>query len=231
MRIILFGDSTMQYNDASTYPQTGWGQMLPLFFNKEVEILNFAKNGCSTKSFIDLGIYDLAINEVKEGDYVVIQFGHNDQKPDKPERYTTVFGSYQENLRKMAKDVLSKGATPIFCTSIYRRFFDNGLIRENVHGDYPKALMQVAKEVNALCIDMTTITKELYAKMGDNESKRFFMIFDKGIYPHYPNGMYDNTHLRADGAYTMASIFVEELKKIHHPLVKYMVDTSFIKKN
>ena len=231
MRIILFGDSTMQYNDASTYPQMGWGQMLPLFFNKEVKILNFAKNGCSTKSFIDLGIYDLAIKEVKKGDYVVIQFGHNDQKPDKIERYTTVFGTYQENLRKMAKDVIAKGATPIFCTSIYRRFFDNGIIRDNVHGDYPLSMIQVAKDLKIECIDMTSITKDLYAKLGDNESKRFFMIFDKGIYPHYPNGMYDNTHLRADGAYMMANIFIDELKKIHHPLVKYMVDTSFVKED
>ena len=231
MRIILLGDSTMQYNDASTYPQMGWGQMLPLFFDKTVEIKNYAKNGCSTKSFIDLGIYDLAINEVKEGDYVVIQFGHNDQKVDNPLRYTTPFGTYQENLRKMASDVITKGAIPIFCTSIYRRFFDANVIRDNVHGPYPKAMIEVAKELKVLCIDMCSITKQLYAKLGDIESKKFFMIFDQGKYEHYPNGMYDNTHLRADGAYEMAKIFTEELKKINHPLVEAMVDTSFVKEN
>ncbi|MDD3171768.1 MAG: rhamnogalacturonan acetylesterase [Bacilli bacterium] len=167
MKIILMGDSTMQYNDATTYPQTGWGQMLPLFFNQDVAILNFARNGCSTKSFIDLGIFSKALNEVDETTYCLIQFGHNDQKKDNPLRYAERDTDYKDNLRHYIREIINRKGNPILITSVYRRFFDkNDDLIDDVHLGYPKAMMEVAQEMNIPCIDVCCQTKKMISYMG-----------------------------------------------------------------
>ena len=218
------GDSTMQYNDATTYPQTGWGQMLPLFFNQDVAILNFARNGCSTKSFIDLGIFSKALNEVDETTYCLIQFGHNDQKKDNPLRYAERDTDYKDNLRHYIREIINRKGNPILITSVYRRFFDkNDDLIDDVHLGYPKAMMEVAQEMNIPCIDVCCQTKKMISYMGSEDSRRLFMIFPKGTYSNYPDGMYDNTHLRSDGAYQVAFIVAKSLVDMKHPLADYIV--------
>lgn len=227
MRIILMGDSTMQYNDATTYPQVGWGQMLTLFFNNKVKIYNFAKNGCSTKSFVDLGIFNRAIEKINKGSYCFIQFGHNDEKFDNPLRYTNKDTTYQDNLRMYINEVKKRGGTPILLTSIYRRFFDdNHVIQDDVHIGYPEAMIKVGLEENVLCLDICSKTKKLLSDLGDEKSKELFMIFEKNKYQNYPEGMFDNTHLRSDGAYAVAKVVSDSLIEIKHPLTRYLVKKS-----
>lgn len=224
MKIILMGDSTMQTNDATTYPQVGWGQMLSLFFKSDVRILNFAKNGCSTKSFYDLGLFNKVLEEIEEGDYCFIQFGHNDQKKDNPLRYTSKDGTYKTNLSFYIDEIRQKKGIPILLTSIYRRYFDdNKQILEEVHQGYPEAMKEVAGNEKVLVLDICSLSKELLSRLGDENSKRLFMIFPSGLYENYPQGMNDNTHLRSDGAFLMAKLVVDELKKINHPLTAYLI--------
>lgn len=223
MRILIMGDSTMQQNFASTYPQVGWPQALPLFLNNKVEILNFARNGCSTKSFRDLGHFDKLIKEAKVGDYCFIQFGHNDQKQEDPLRYTEPFTTYSANLNQYIDELLEVGVTPILLSPIYRRFFEkDGSVSDICHGDYPLAMKQVANERSLVFIDMTKLTKELLSLLGDESSKKMYMYFDKGEYNNYPEGKNDNTHLRFHGAYLISQLFINELIKINHPLASYI---------
>lgn len=224
MKIILMGDSTMQTNDATTYPQVGWGQMLPLFFKSNIKILNFAKNGCSTKSFYDLGIFNKVLNEIEEGDYCFIQFGHNDQKVDNPLRYTNKDTTYKTNLSFYIDEIKQRKGIPVLLTSIYRRYFDdNKQIMEEVHQGYPEAMIELAWQEDVLVLDICRLSKELLSALGEENSKRLFMIFPAGDYHNYPQGMNDNTHLRSDGAFLMAKLVVDELKKINHPLTTYII--------
>lgn len=223
MRILIMGDSTMQQNYASTYPQVGWPQALPLFLNSKVEILNFARNGCSTKSFRDLGYFDKLLNAAKQGDYCFIEFGHNDQKSEDPLRYTEAFTTYSENLNRYIDELLEVGVTPIIFSPIYRRFFEaDGSVSEICHKDYPIAAEEVAKSRCLVYIDLTKLTKKLLGLLGDEASKKMYMYFEKDEYNNYPDGKHDNTHLRFHGAYLISQIVIEELKKINHPLATYI---------
>lgn len=210
-RIVVLGDSTLQFNDYQKYPQTGWPQALPRFLKWGISILNFAKNGRSTKSFILEGRLDEAIQMIQQGDLVIIQFGHNDSKDD-PNRYTHPFGEYQSNLKEMICKVKNVGGAPILLTSIAERvFLDNKIV--NTHGEYPKAMQEVALQEDVPCIDMFTLTKEKLEIAGVEGSKKFFMNFKADEYETHPLQSQDNTHLRYDGAYMVAMCFVEEMKR------------------
>lgn len=222
MRLVMMGDSIMQTNNSDTYPQIGWGQVISNYFKEEVEVYNFAKNGCSTKSFYDLGYFDKALAMVNKETYVIIEFGHNDEKIKDPLRYTVAFGSYQEYLKMFCDKVKENGGIPILLTSVYRRHFTNGVLDENVHLDYPLAMINLAKQENIYCIDMCRKTYCLLKELGDEKSKELFMNFDKGIYDNYPDGKTDNSHLRYLGASKVCELFIEELKKDNHPLVEYL---------
>lgn len=219
MKLIFMGDSTMQNNDANTYPQVGWVQALPLFILEDIKIVNFAKNGCSTKSFIDLGLFNKVLSAIEDGDYCFIQFGHNDAKEDNPMRYTNPNTTYKENLRYFIQEICKRNATPILLTSIYRRKFDElGKIKPNVHLGYPQSMIEVGEETNTFVIDMCSLTKEYFASLGDEGSKHLFMNFQAEMYENYPLGLNDDSHLRFDGAYAISKIFVKEILKRNHYL-------------
>lgn len=205
----------MHQNDASTYPQTGWGEALGMFF--DCEILNFAMNGCSTKSFIDLGYAQKAIDASSCGDWAIIQFGHNDEKDD-PLRHTDPYTTYQKNLSYFLDQFRRKGVNVIFCTSIYRRIFKDGKLVDNNHGEYPNAMMDLASKLGVEYIDLCTLTKKKFEELGEKFTTSYFMIFGPNIYPNYPEGKLDNTHLRFEGAYLIASMFASELRRINSPL-------------
>lgn len=235
MRIFCLGDSTMQYNDAKTWPQTGWAQMLPLFLHEGVQVCNYAKNGRSTKSFLGEQRFEEVLKKLGEGDYVFIQFGHNDEKAD-VERHTDPFGSYQENLKYMIKAIIKKNAFPVLFTSIVRRFGPD-------HGMYPQAMIEVAQELQIPFVDMNALTKpfmsagisitgpdadessadsylnlaQKVAMKREEETGRYYMSFAPGLYDNYPSGKDDNTHLRPEGAFLVASLAIHELKKILEP--------------
>ncbi len=213
MKIICMGDSTMQYNDASTYPQVGWPQALEKHLKQGVTLLNFAKNGRSTRTFRDLGHFDEAIRAVDEDSIVLIEFGHNDEHTHNPERYTRPDVEYRDNLLFMVGECRKRGAYVLLLTPISRRMFlEDGHIDPACHAGYREAMLKVAEDTGTDAIDMTLLTREELEKTGDEASKEFFMNFDAGIYPNYPDGLHDNTHLRMKGAEMVCGLFLKEIR-------------------
>ena len=213
MKLICLGDSTMQLNDETTYPQVGWPQALEGRL-KGVEIIDLAKNGRSTKSYLDEGLFEDAKKHIDEDSVVLIEFGHNDEHDHQPERFTRPDYEYRDNLLYMVNTCKEKGAKVFLLTPIYRRWFnEDGTIKMNCHKGYREAMMKVAEDTGTDCIDMTTLTRNRLEEIGFRDSRELFMNFDKGIYENYPDGMDDNTHLRWKGAQMVADIFLEEIKK------------------
>ena len=200
----LMGDSTMAEKDLSGgNPERGWGMMFQNFLDDSVKVINYAQNGRSTKSFIDRGLWDKVKANLKPGDWLFIQFGHNDAKESDPERYAAPFGAYQDNLRLFVRTAKSMGARPVLLTPVARRWFkENGLDR-NCHTDYPAAMAQVAREENVPLLDITTATLDWLEGLGDEASKQYFMI---------STGKDDNTHTVASGARKVTEIICEKIK-------------------
>jgi len=210
-RIFWAGDSTVKKNNISTYPQTGIGQMLPMYLKSDIEIHNHAENARSTKSFIAEGRLDAILNDISEGDYLFIQFGHNDWN-EKPERHTVAFGDYQDNLKIYINKAREKGAFPVLITPVYMREFDEeGMLKEKVHFDYPDAMLAVSHETGTPCIDLCKKSYEAIKTAGPDTSKNWFMNLPAGLYRTAPDGKVDNAHLRYEGAVVMAGLVAEGL--------------------
>jgi DNA sulfur modification protein DndE len=228
--VYTIGDSTMANKDTVGNPERGWAMALLLFFDSaEVIIDNHAVNGRSTKSFIDEGRWDAVLKTLKKGDYVFIQFGHNDEKQERPALYAAPYAAYTDNLTRFVKDTRAKGAFPVLMTSIVRRHFDENGVLKNSHGDYPDAVRDLAKKLKAPMIDMEAKSRQLIQRLGDEASKKLFMNFDAGIYPEFPKGKTDNTHLRWDGAKAIASFAVEGIREHKLPLAKHLRPALFEK--
>lgn len=202
----LMGDSTMAEKDLpKAGEERGWGMMLQNFLNpEEVKVINYAQNGRSTKSFIDLGLWDKVYAAIQPGDYVFIQFGHNDAKADDPARYAAAWGAYQDNLRLFVDGVREKGGTPVLITPVARRWFKEGGLDRNCHTDYPAAMKAVAKEKDVILLDVTTPTLDWIEGLGDEASRAFFMI---------STGKNDNTHLVPAGARKVTEIVCGLIKE------------------
>lgn len=225
MKIFMMGDSTMKYNNIFRYPQVGWGQVLHLFVKNEWLIEDHAENGRSTKSFIEEKRFDAILNKMQQGDFVICQFGHNDEKITDPTRYTEPYGSYQENLKYFAQEVTKLGGHIVFATSITRHKFENNKCVDT-HQDYPKAMLDFAKKYGYTCIDLNKLTKEYYTKLGEEATKKFHMIFPPNVYSNYPEGKDDHSHLRMEGALLVAELFVRALAKTNDPLKDCFLDLT-----
>lgn len=223
MRILCLGDSIMQYNDCTTYPQTGWVQELSRFFPRGTEFLNFAKNGRSTKSFIDEGRFEAVKKAARKGDYALIQFGHNDEKKQDSARYTSPEedGSYRANLALFVEELRALGVKPIVLTPMARRKFVSENKMEDTHGAYPAAALAEAKKLGVPVLDMTSLTFACLERVGEKKSRRFFMNFDAGEYDNFPAGKDDNSHLRPDGAFAFARIAAHELAQLGKAWAEY----------
>ncbi len=240
MRIFLAGDSTIQYNDGSTYPQTGIGQMLPLFFNSAeydgdslpdfenppVQFINCARNGRSTKSFINEGRLAYIASRISSGDYLFVIFGHNDEKIQDENRGTQPFGDFQDYLQQYADCAIKANAFPVFFTPIARRKFEydkkTGLEKAvETHGNYPEAIIEFASKNGFPVIDLSTLTRKYIEQLGIEKSKTLYMNFDAFLYDAYLAGKEDNTHLRPDGAYSFAKIAAQEIAKLKDWSGKY----------
>lgn len=198
-------------------PETGWGMVMHEFFDQKATVKNHAVNGRSSKSFISEGRWSPILDSLKKGDYVIIQFGHNDEKPDTA-RHTDPFTTYTQTIRKYIDDTHSKQATPVICSSIVRRHFDNTGNLKNTHGDYIKAVREIAEETNTAYIDMEAMTRKLVAEAGPEKSKEFFLFCKPGEYENRPEGAQDSTHLSAYGARIVAGLFTERVKELNLPL-------------
>ena len=211
--IFLLGDSTCAEKDPSVWPETGWGMALPAFVGPHWEVRNLALDGRSTKSFLEEGSFSRCHRELKENDYVFIQFGHNDNKED--ERHTDPYSTFQENLVCMAQQVLAKHAHPLLVSPICRRRFseDGNLVQ--THGQYPDAMRSLAQRRGYLYIDMTLATYTLLSDLGPDGSKALFLHLMPGQHPNYPEGVADDTHLNEAGAKTIARLTLEQLRTLY----------------
>jgi len=219
--VFMIGDSTMSNKKAEVYPETGWGQVVDQFFDDQVTFHNHAVNGRSTKSFITEGRWDAVLDSLMAGDYVFIQFGHNDQKDQDSTRYTEPYGAYSQNLEKYVRESREKGAIPILFTSIVRRKFDENSQLIDTHGDYPEAMRKVAQELDVPLIDLQKLTADLVQAMGDEPSKALYLWTEPT--ERYPEGRQDDTHLRVSGAKAVASLATKELAKLPNDLADHVV--------
>ncbi|MDR1699478.1 MAG: rhamnogalacturonan acetylesterase [Prevotellaceae bacterium] len=214
VRIFMAGDSTMADKDSIAFPETGWGMVLPSFFNENVVIENHARNGRSTRTFISEGRWEKMMAKVGAGDFVFIQFGHNDQSKNKPDRYTSP-EDYRANLIRFVNDVREKGANPILFTPVMRRKFDKNGQFVDQHGVYPDLVRGVAQEMNVPLVDMHKSSEKLIVELGEEGSVKLFMHVAPGESKKYPDGNIDNTHFRREGAVEMAKLAVEGLKELN----------------
>lgn len=222
-RIFWAGDSTVKHNRINTYPQTGIGQVMNLYLKPEIEICNHAENGRSTKSFINEKRLDKIDELIGEGDYLFIQFGHNDQKEDS-ERHTEPFFDFQENLLKYIMIAKNHRAYPVLITSLYRRFFSEGKLLDNVHLDYPKAMIELGQRMEVPVIDLCEKSRRLFEITGDTNSMSWFMNLKENQFKNYPEGLEDNTHLRYEGAVVMAGLIAEGLKELGGIYKELLID-------
>ncbi|MBN1568070.1 MAG: rhamnogalacturonan acetylesterase [Acidobacteria bacterium] len=225
IHIFMIGDSTMADKDPKAEPERGWGQALQAFFDHTVKVSNHAVNGRSSKSFLDEGRWTAVLDNLQAGDYVIIQFGHNDQKPDEA-RHTDPYTSYKSNLEQYISDTRAKGAFPILCTSIVRRKFDENGVLVDTHGEYPEAVRQAAEEFRVPLLDLQLRTKKLVSDLGPEQSKSLFLYVPPGAYPNRPGGTQDDTHLNPEGAAAIARLAVEEMKALKLPLAEHLKSTE-----
>ena len=235
--VFMIGDSTMANKPLDKENQErGWGQMLPMFFEGAIKVDNHAVNGRSSKSFIDEGRWEKVREKIRPGDYVIIQFGHNDEKAKSADRYTVPGGTFDANLKKFVNETREKGATPILMNSIVRRNFPaNGIAAaqtddrqktwkkglENypaegdtlvdTHGDYRIAPRNVAEEMGVAFIDMNTLTHELVQRLGRENSRMLYMWMPVGVYEFAPEGRIDNTHLNVFGGIVVSRLAVNAI--------------------
>ena len=222
--LFMVGDSTMaDKTELDISPEVGWGQVFPTFLTDQIVVQNHAMNGRSTKSFRVEGRWQAVLDRIQKGDIVILQFGHNDQKQSDPVRYASP-ADYMRNLRNMIAEAQAKGASVIVATPISRRHFDSKtgeLIPK--HTSYPYAARMVAKEAGVPLLDLEEATTEWLMRLGDEESKKYFMNVAPGECKKFPNGKIDNTHLRENGALEVgrmaAQMIVDQQIK---PLCKYI---------
>lgn len=211
--IFMIGDSTMAEKPViPENPERGWGQLLQLYVNANVTVNNHAANGRSSKSFRNEGRWDVVLERMRPGDWVIIQFGHNDEKPDEA-RHTDPFESYTENLRRYATETRKRGANPVLATPVVRRNFDNQGNLQPTHGDYPKAVRELAEEIEAPLIEMTSRSRDLLMRLGKARSEQLFIWSKPGEYARFPEGNSDNTHFNALGATRICDLAVIEIQE------------------
>lgn len=229
--IFMIGDSTMANKDISGDKQErGWGMMLANYFDDAVTVDNHAVNGRSSKSFIDEGRWDTVLGKIQPGDYVIIQFGHNDEKKDE-KRHTDPGTTFDENLKRFVRETRQKGGIPVLMNSVVRRNFSGSStavadddLRDNssknlkegdllldTHGEYLISPYRVAKQLDVPFVDANKITHDLEQGLGGEGSKKLHMIFNPGETPSLPDGRQDNTHYNISGANTVARLLSEAL--------------------
>jgi lysophospholipase L1-like esterase len=214
IKIFIAGDSTAANKEVKAYPETGWGMPFAYFFDSSITVDNRAKNGRSTRTFISEGLWKKLIDDVQPGDYVFIQFGHNDEVPSKIGSYTPP-ADYKTNLARFVTETRNKKASPVLLTPVSRRQFDSsGQVRET-HLQYSALVREVAKQYDVPLIDMDEKSKVLLKKFGPENSKLLFLQLEPGEHPNYPEGRNDNTHFNELGARKMAELVLLGIKELH----------------
>jgi lysophospholipase L1-like esterase len=216
--LFLCGNSTVV--DQGKEPWASWGQMFPRWFNDKVCVANYGESGLTAASFLVQLRLDKILSEIKAGDYVFCEFGHNDEKEKGPGR--GAWYHYSVGLKTFVDRVREKGGNIIFCTPTVRRFFENDGTIRNTHGDFPAAMKAVAERENVPCIDLNATTKTLFETMGEEGSKHLLVHYKKGTFPWQDKDFADNTHFNPFGAYEVSKLIVMGLKQLQSPLVSFL---------
>jgi DNA sulfur modification protein DndE len=222
VQLFLIGDSTMADKPPADNPERGWGQLLPVFFGDGVAIRNHAVNGRSTKSFLDEGRWDAVLTNLRAGDWVFIQFGHNDEKQEDPARYAAPHDAYRKNLTRFVNETRSKGAHPVLLTPVMRRRFDKDGKFFDSHGEYPDVVRVLAKELNVPLIDLHKSTQSLIERRGAEGSKKLFLWITPGQYKSLPEGRQDDTHFSEYGAREVAALAVAGIRELKLDLARFL---------
>ena len=220
IKIWLIGDSTMANKEIKAYPETGWGMPFTNFFDSSVTVDNRAKNGRSTQSFIDEGLWKPVVDNLNEGDYVFVQFGHNDEVPTK-KTYTTE-EQFKNNLIRYVNETRRKKANPVLITPVARRKFDSTGQVVGTHEVYSQIVRSVAKQLNVPLIDLDKKSQALLQQFGVDNSKLLYNHLQPGEHPNYPDGKIDDTHFSELGARKMAEIVLAEIKESKLPLADHI---------
>lgn len=218
--VYLVGDSTVSIKDTKAYPETGWGMPFAHFFDATVVVDNHAKNGRSTRTFIEEGLWKPVVEGLKKGDYVLIQFGHNDEVPTK--KSATTKEQFMANLVRYVSETRAKGAIPVLITPAARRKFNAEGKVAGTHDDYAALVRAVAKTMNVPLIDLDIKSQQLIQSFGVEGSKMLFLHLQPGEHPNYPDGKTDDTHFSELGARKMAQIVLAEIKNLQLPLAAHI---------
>lgn len=224
--IWMIGDSTMCLYDSSRFPLTGWGMPFAEYFDSSVTIKNEAKGGRSTRTFISETRWQPVVDNLVEGDYVFIQFGHNDEAKNYPDRYTTP-EDYRQNLIKFVTESRSKKAEPVLITPVSRRKFDEQGNAIETHEVYSKIVHEVAHHYKVPLIDLDEMSIQLLRQYGPQNSSLLFMQLQQGENPNYPDGINDNTHFNAYGARHIAELVLKGIKDLHLKLADTIIKGKF----
>jgi lysophospholipase L1-like esterase len=231
IKVYLVGDSTMAFYDASRFPQAGWGMPFANYFDSSVIVDNRARGGRSSKSFMSENLWKPITENLEEGDYVLIQFGHNDaaNSKDHPKRYAAP-EDYKKNLIIYVTETRNKKANPVLVTPVTRRKFDANGKAEESHTAYSKMVKDVAAEYKVPMVDLDSKSLELVQKMGIECSRYLYMDFELGENPLYPAGFHDNTHFTDFGARKMAEIVLGEIRSLNLELANRIVKPRTIQR-
>lgn len=221
-RVFLVGDSTMSDKPVVDNPERGWGQVFPWFFKEGVLIENHARNGRSTRSFLAEGRWDTVLQRLRPGDYVFIQFGHNDAKVSDTTRFAPAGTTYRTNLVRFVREARERGGIPVLLTPVSRRSFDSSGAFVDRHGDYPGTVREVAAELSVPLIDLHKTSVELLQRLGPEQSIRLFLWTEPGEYRLIPQGKRDNTHFTKRGAIEFASMVATGIRESALPLSAWL---------
>ena len=227
IKIFMAGDSTMSIKETKAYPETGWGMPFVYFWDSTVTVINKAKNGRSTKSFINEGLWKSIMDEASEGDYVFIEFGHNDEVPTKA-NYTTE-SEFKTNLNRFIDEAKVKKMIPVLLTPVARRKFDSTGTLQETHLVYSQLVREVAAVQHVLFIDMDRKSQQLLQQLGAENSKLLFLQLKPGEHPNYPDGKDDNTHFNELGARLMAQIVLKEVASLDPSLAEHIIKSAIKK--
>lgn len=209
MSHILFiaGDSTAALKGAAEKPMTGWGEYLQNYFQPSMRVDNRAINGRSTKSFLAEGRLAAIEQDFGAGDYLFIQFGHNDGKVEDPSRYADPKQEYRQNLKRFIDSARGRGGYPVLLTSVSRRrLLEDGTLDPFAVGEYPSAMREISAETGTPLLDIFAASQQLYQTFGLGQSKRLFMHLPEQAHPNYPAGITDDTHFSDEGAQQIARL-------------------------
>ena len=211
--IWVIGDSTASVYGSSAFPRMGWAQPMKGYYTPAcASVQDKALSGRSSKSFYEEGAWTPIRNALKPGDFVLIQFGHNDEKDDDATLYTVPGTTYKEYLSKYIDQSQAKGATPILLTSIARNKWQNGKLVDT-HGAYPGAMRELAAARTISLVDATALTTAFLGRLGEVEASKLFLNLAKGQFPNYPDGNTDNTHLQEVGANKLLRVLLADMHR------------------